>query len=303
MRITWLQDVAPRGRHVAVGEFDGVHLGHRQVIRGADTVVTFEPHPRAVVGSGTPPPLLTPLPVKADRIGALSVGELVVVPFDEVFARREAEEFVTEILCDRLGATTVSVGENFRFGHRARGDAELLRRHGGFHTRVSPLVELDGEIVSSSRIRRLVQAGDVAHANRLLGTAFELRGVVVGGDRRGRTLGYPTANIVPQAGIALPAHGVYACRAAVQIDGRWQSFTAATSVGVRPTFQTDRGVLVEAHLLDFSGDLYGRELRLSFSRRLRGEERFSSVAELVAQMDRDVELSRIATRESLNTPG
>jgi len=161
-----------------------------------------------------------------------------------------------------------------------------------FETRVVPLVEADGAVVSSSRIRELVEAGDIARAERLLGAPFEVRGVVTHGDMRGRTLGYPTANLVPDPALVCPAHGVYACRASIELDGRWTAWPAATSIGVRPTFVTGRGVLVEAFLLGFEGDLYGRELRLSFLSRLRGEERFDSVDALVAQMARDVEETR-----------
>jgi riboflavin kinase / FMN adenylyltransferase len=184
------------------------------------------------------------------------------------------------------------VGENFRFGHRAKGDAALLQAQDAFATHVVELVERDGEVVSSSRIRRLVEAGDVERANSLLVAPFELRGAVAHGDKRGRTLGYPTANLVPDAALVCPAHGVYACRAAIEEDGAWRWWPAATSVGVRPTFVTGRGLLAEAYLLGYDGDLYGRDLRVSFLARLRGEERFDSVDALVAQMARDVEDAR-----------
>jgi len=292
MQVTWLPDAERRPRHIAVGEFDGVHLGHREVIRGADTVLTFEPHPRTVVAPHAAPKLLTTLPIKADLIAELGVQELVVVPFDEAFARRSPQAFVDEVLVDRLGARTVAVGENFRFGHKAAGDAELLRAQTAFRTRVARLVELDGEIVSSTQIRALVAAGDVESANRFLGAPFQLRGPVTQGDQRGRALGYPTANLVPDPALVIPGHGVYACRAAVP-DGdgrRW--WPAATSIGVRPTFVTGRGVLIEAHLLGFEGDLYGRELRLVFLERLRGEKRFDSADALVEQMRADVESAR-----------
>ena len=293
MRITLLPDVEPRPRRVAVGEFDGVHLGHREVIRGADTVMTFEPHPRAVVAPAAAPKLLTSLEVKADLIAGLGVEELVVIPFDESVAAQSAQAFVDEVLVAKLGATRVSVGENFRFGHKAQGDADLLRAQPAFETRVVPLVEAEGEIVSSTHIRGLVVAGDLEQANRFLGSPYQLRGLVVHGDKRGRTLGFPTANLVPDNALCYPGNGVYACRAAVQEeDGEWRWWPAATNVGVRPTFVTGRGVLVEAYLLDYEGDLYGRELRLTFLERLRGERRFDSVDELVRQMHADVEDSR-----------
>lgn len=289
-----LSDAEPRPRHVAVGEFDGVHCGHREVIRGADTVLTFEPHPRAIVAPAAAPKLLTALEVKADLIAGLGVEELVVIPFDERFAAQPAADFVQTVLVERLRAQTVSVGENFRFGHQAQGDTGLLLEHGAFETRVIPLVEIDGEIVSSTHIRGLVMAGDIARANRLLGSPFQLRGRVVRGDGRGRGLGYPTANLVPDNALCYPGNGVYACRAAVREagrdgDGEWRWWPAATNVGVRPTFVTGRGILVEAHLIDFEGDLYDSELRLAFVARLRGEKRFDSADELVEQMHRDVQ--------------
>jgi riboflavin kinase/FMN adenylyltransferase len=269
---------------VAVGEFDGVHLGHREVIAGNDTVLTFEPHPLAVVRPEAAPRLLTTLDAKAELISGLGVRELVLIPFDERFAAQTPQEFIDHILVDRLQATHVSVGENFRFGHGACGDTAMLSADPRFETRVVRLVEVDGEIVSSSHIRALVTAGDVEHAARFLGSPFQMRGEVVSGDRRGRELGFPTANIVPDEELICPGHGVYAARA----DGR----CAAVSVGVRPTFGTGRAVLVEAFLLDFDGDLYGHTLRVDFLARLRGERRFDTVEALIAQMQLDVAQTR-----------
>lgn len=280
-----LADVKRRPRRVAVGEFDGVHVGHREVIRGSDTVLTFDPHPRAVVAPGAAPKLLTTTTAKAELVEDLGVTELVVVGFDAEFASRSAEDFIDDVLIGRLAATDVSVGENFRFGHRAQGDAALLAEQTAFRTRVAPLVELEGEIVSSSHIRALIAAGDVETAGRLLGAPFALRGVVVSGDRRGRTLGVPTANLVPDERLAYPGHGVYACAANGAV-------AAAVNVGVRPQFQTGRGTLIEAHLIDWEGDLYGQELKLEFVARLRGERRFDTVDALVDQMHRDIDLAR-----------
>jgi riboflavin kinase / FMN adenylyltransferase len=292
MKVTWLPDAEPRARHVAVGEFDGVHLGHREVIAGADTVLTFEPHPRAVVAPDAAPKLLTSLDIKTDLIAGLGVRELVVIPFDRSFAAQGPQEFIDSVLVEQLQAERVSVGENFRFGHKAEGDADLLRRQDAFEARIVPLVELDGEIVSSTHIRGLVVAGDLEKANRFLGSPFQLRGAVVHGDERGRELGYPTANLVPDNALVYPGNGVYACRAAFEDGGEWRWWPAATNVGVRPTFVTGRGVLVEAYLLDFDGDLYDRELRIAFLERLRGERRFDTVDGLVDQMHRDVEDAR-----------
>jgi riboflavin kinase/FMN adenylyltransferase len=237
-----------------------------------------------VVRPEAAPKLLMSFEVKADLIAQLGVGELVVIPFDQGFAAQTPQSFIDEVLVDKLGATHVSVGENFRFGHRAAGDAQTLAADSRFETRIVPLVEVEGEIVSSSHIRALVQAGDVARAARMLGAPFQMRGEVVRGDQRGRELGFPTANLVPDEALVCPGHGVYVARA----DGD----CAAVSVGVRPTFGTGRGVLVEAYLLDREVELYGQILRVDFLDRLRGERRFASVDGLVEQMRRDVERSR-----------
>jgi riboflavin kinase/FMN adenylyltransferase len=284
MRTIDLSEAAARPRRVAVGEFDGVHLGHRKVIEGSDTVLTFEPHPLQVVRPEAAPKLLTSLDVKAELIAELGVEELVVIRFDQGFAHQSPEEFVDKVLIERLCATRVAVGENFRFGHRAAGDAAMLERDQRFETWVVPLVEVDGEIVSSSHIRALVLAGEVDVAARFLGAPFQMRGEVVHGDHRGRQLGFPTANLVPDEALVCPGHGVYAARA----DGA----CAAVSVGVRPTFGTGRAVLIESYLLDRDVDLYGQTLRVEFLQRLRGERRFDSVETLIEQMRRDVEITR-----------
>jgi riboflavin kinase/FMN adenylyltransferase len=285
MKITPLPQAEPKpGRKVAIGTFDGVHLGHREVIRGADTVLTFDPHPQAVINPSSAPKLLNPPSVKADLIAGLGVDELVTIPFDREFASKSAEEFVQEILVERLSAEHVSVGENFSFGHKAAGTPEFLRSRAEFETRVVPLVEVEGEIVSSSHIRGLVAAGELDKASRFLGGPFLFEGEVVAGDKRGRELGMPTANIVPNDALVTPGHGVYAAWA--------HGHPAAVNVGVRPTFDTGRGLLVEAYLLDFSGDLYGETLRIAFLERMRGEKRFESVDDLVAQMRLDAEQAR-----------
>lgn len=279
-----LDQTEQRPRRVAVGEFDGVHLGHREVIRGSDAVLTFEPHPLRVIRPEAAPKLLTSLEIKTELIAELGVEEVVVIPFDEGFAALTPAEFIDRVLVERLGATRVAVGENFRFGHRAAGDPALLAADRRFETRIVPLVEVAGEIVSSSHIRGLVWAGEVDLAAKFLGAPFQLQGEVVSGDRRGRELGFPTANIVPDQALVCPGHGVYAARA----DG----VCAAVNVGVRPTFGTGRAVLIEAYLIDYDADLYGRTLRIEFLQRLRGERRFDSVEALVDQMHRDVELTR-----------
>jgi riboflavin kinase/FMN adenylyltransferase len=284
MQITQLSEAIKRPRRIAVGEFDGVHVGHRAVIAGNDTVLTFEPHPMLVLRPQAAPKLLTSLELKSELMAELGVQELVIVPFDEEFAQQSASEFIDRVLVKRLGATHVSVGTNFRFGHTAVGTTALLAADPRFQARIVPLVECEGAIVSSSRIRDLIAEGHVEQAADLLGQPFRVRGEVVPGDRRGRDLGFPTANLVPDPGLACPANGVYACRVGEHM--------AAVNVGVRPTFADGQGLLVEAFLLDFSGDLYGQPLTVEFVARLRGEHRFTGVDDLIAQMGLDVERTR-----------
>jgi riboflavin kinase / FMN adenylyltransferase len=279
--VTSLPDAQPRPRHVAIGTFDGVHLGHQAVIDDADTVLTFDPHPLEILHPAALPKLIMPFSVKRDVIEGLGVEELVVIPFDREFATLPAEGFIGDVLVGKLGAERVSVGENFRFGAKAKGDPAMLAAHPEFETRVVPLVEVGGETVSSTRIRALVAAGDVAGARECLGAPFMVEGEVVKGDGRGRELGFPTANVVPDDRLAIPGHGVYAAFA--------NGAPAAVNVGVRPTFEAGRGVLIETYLIDRDEDLYGKLLRVAFVERLRGEKRFPSAEELVDQMRRDVE--------------
>jgi riboflavin kinase/FMN adenylyltransferase len=284
IKVTSLPDAEPRSRNLAIGSFDGVHVGHREVIAGADTVLTFEPHPLSVIHPEASPKLIMPFEIKRDVIDGLGVDELVVIPFDREFASIAPEDFCEGILVGRLDAKTVSVGENFRFGARAKGTPELLSERPEFETRIVPLVESGDETVSSTRIRALVAAGDVEGAMRCLGAPFMLEGEVVSGDKVGRTLGFPTANVVPDDRYVYPGHGIYAAYA----NGR----PAAVSVGVRPTFETGRGVLIETFIIDHDEDLYGRYLRIAFIDRLRGERRFASTEDLIAQMHRDVAEAR-----------
>jgi riboflavin kinase/FMN adenylyltransferase len=284
IQVTSLPDAEPRPRRVAIGTFDGVHKGHQAVIEGEDTVLTFDPHPLEILHPAALPKLIMPFAIKRDVIEGLGVRELVVIPFDEEFAKLSAEGFIDEVLVEKLGAEHVSVGENFRFGARAKGDPEMLAARGEFETRIVPLVEVDGEAVSSTRIRALVAAGDMEHARHCLGAPFMVEGTVVTGDQRGRELGFPTANIVPDDRLTIPGHGVYAAFA--------NGVPAAVNVGVRPTFETGRGVLIETYLIDRTEDLYGTEMRVAFVERLRGEKRFASVEDLIAQMRIDVEDAR-----------
>jgi riboflavin kinase / FMN adenylyltransferase len=284
VKVTLLPEAEPRARRVAVGVFDGVHLGHREVIAGSDTVLTFDPHPLAVIAPEAAPRLLTRLDTKAELTGEIGAQEMVVIPFDQDFAARSAQDFVDRVLVERLGATHVSVGRNFRFGHKAAGDTALLESDERFETTVHELVEVEGETVSSSHVRGLVAAGEVSHAAAFLGRPFQVRGEVVHGDGRGRELGFPTANLVPDDRLIRPDQGVYAALA--------NGHPAAVNIGVRPQFETGRGVLIEAYLIDFSGDLYGQELRIDFLQRLRGEKLFGSVEALTEQIAEDVARAR-----------
>jgi riboflavin kinase/FMN adenylyltransferase len=294
----------PAGRALALGTFDGVHLGHRQVIGSAlerarehglvATVVTFDPHPLEILRPDRPPRLLTTIERKIELVSALGLDELVAIPFTEELSRQSAEEFCDQVLVATLGARSVSVGANFHFGHNAAGDADLLRSRPEFDTDVVELVAHEGEAISSSRIRALVDAGDVAAAARLLGAPYALGGTVKQGDGRGRELGLPTANLDVPAQQLLPGTGIYAATATGEpLEGE---LPAAVSVGVRPTFGGGE-LLVEAYLIDFEGDLYGRHLQLELLERLRDEERFDSPEGLVEQMKKDVADTRsIAAR-------
>jgi len=289
---------------VTIGAYDGVHTGHQAVLaelrrlaseRGLSTaVVTFDRHPASVVRPESAPKLLTDLDQKLEALRATGdVDEIVVVPFDHARSQEEPEDFVQEVLVDRLAARLVVVGEEFHFGRARRGNVALLRALGLFDVVGLPLVQARNGAapVSSTAIRAAVAAGDVEFAADLLGRPFEIRGQVVPGDRRGRALGFPTANLAVAAEMLLPGLGIYA--------GWYERpggsvHPAAVSVGRRPTFGVGDGAppVVEAYLLDFDGDLYGERARLRFSSRLRDEERFESVEALVVQMTRDVAEAR-----------
>ncbi len=284
IKVVDLEDATPRPRKIAIGTFDGVHIGHRAVIKGADTVLTFDPHPLEVLHPAAAPKLLMPFGVKRDVLDGLGVEEMVVIGFNRDFTEITAEQFIEEILIGRLGAETVAVGENFRFGTKARGTPEMLESRTEFETRTVSMVEQGGETVSSTRIRALVAAGEMGAARECLGVPFMIEGAVVTGDQRGRELGYPTANIVPDDRLASPGHGVYAAFA--------NGLPAAVNVGIRPTFETGRGMLIETHILDRQVDLYGQVLRVAFVERLRGEHKFDSAEELIEQMSLDVEKTR-----------
>jgi riboflavin kinase / FMN adenylyltransferase len=297
-----------RGVVVALGNFDGVHLGHQAVLRRAVeegrlrsmkvVAATFHPHPRSVVGVGEPPRLLTPLALRSDVLLRYGADDVVVIPFDLELSRKSPEQFVRDVLVGEIGASVVVVGENFRFGHRAAGDfrdlERLMREVGGTGIAVGVRgAGMEGEI-SSTRIRTLISEGEVAEAAGLLGRPYVLRGEVVLGDQRGRSIGFPTANVLPDPSAVIPARGVYA--GFVHVGD--QRYAACTNVGVAPTFDRAES-RVEAHLMDFDGDLYGRVVDVSFAKRIREERRFSGIDELTAQIRRDVAEARHFT-DSLN---
>ena len=297
-----------RGRAVTIGAFDGVHLGHQAVLRLvrelararglSATVLTFDRHPAEVVRPDSAPKLLTTLEQKIELLEATGdVDECLVLPFDATRSKEPAEQFVEELLASALHARLVVVGADFHFGYRRHGDVPLLQLMGaelGFETiglgLIAALDRDTGVPYSSTRIRELIAAGDVAGAAAMLGRPHEVRGPVEHGDARGRLLGFPTANVSVPENICLPADGVYAGTFSAA-DG--VARLAAISVGRRPTFYAEAGLsLVEAYVLDLDGDLYGQPARVRFSHRLRGQERFDDVDDLVAQMHRDVERVR-----------
>jgi riboflavin kinase / FMN adenylyltransferase len=280
-------ELEPAERAVAIGTFDGVHRGHRAAIEAAiatglrSTVVTFDPHPRRVLGYDVE--LVTTLERRIELIGEVGPDELLVLEFTLELARHEPEEFVREVL-QPLGTRFVVAAESFRFGKGRRGDVDLLRRL-GLDVRLVPLVEG----VSSSKVREFLGAGDVVSAAALLGRPPEVEGTVVGGDQRGGTLGFPTANLAVEPGLLVPAHGIYA--------GSALGHRAAASIGVNPHYGGSER-RIEAFLLDFGGDLYGTQLRLELWQRLRDERAFASEEELVRQIAADVEAARAAVRPS-----
>lgn len=285
---------------LTMGKFDGLHLGHRQLIGTAveragaagaiSAVLTWDPHPNAVLRPDQPLQLLSSLEEKIEQIAALGPDLLIVAPFTRETMATSAEAYMAQI-CAALPLRELWVGEGFAMGRGRAGDVPSLMAIGrelGFAVGAVSTVIVEGEPVSSSRVRELLRAGDVGGAVALLGRPFGLRGVVVEGDKRGRQIGFPTANLAIDPAHVLPADGVYACR--VYLDGA--GLPAVTNIGVRPTFDGLRRT-VEAHLLDWSGDLYGRSIRVEFLHRLRGEQKFSGIEALVAQIRRDADQARV----------
>ena len=296
--------LAPEGAIVAIGAFDGLHLGHQAILaevcrRAAaggtvPAVVTFEPLPRAFF-SKDPVPRLSGVREKAEGMTAAGIRELLSLRFDRALTEMSAEAFVRQVIVARMGAREVWVGEDFRFGHRRTGDFALLQAMGaelGFAAHAVPPVLVDGERVSSSRVRGLLAAGDFGGATRLLGRPFVIDGHVERGQQLGRTLGYPTANVHLNDRVS-PVHGIFAVRVGIG-DGPC-SWPGVASLGYRPTVNAVREPLLEAHLFDFSGDLYGQRIGVEFVRKLRDEEKFDGLDALTAQMRKD----EIAARQAL----
>lgn len=291
---------------VTIGNFDGVHRGHLRLVdrlrlvaaraKGVSVVITFRPHPVRVLRPDRAPPLITSYERKLTLLEAAGVDVVWQLPFDRDFSEWPARRFIDELLVRGLGVRHVVCGPDCRFGKDRRGDAALLAEVGksaGFSVQsVSPLV-LDGRVVSSSRIRRLVtDEGDVGTAAELLGRPASLRGIVARGEQRGRTIGFPTANLRPEPGL-IPRIGVYAARARLgpSLEQPAEVFDAVVNIGVKPTFGTS-SLTIEAHLFDFDRDVYGAQLELSFVSRIRGERRFDGVDALVAQIHRDAAVAR-----------
>jgi riboflavin kinase/FMN adenylyltransferase len=296
-----LSRVAPgRPAAVTIGVFDGVHRGHQHLIglllqRAAEeglatVVITFNPHPRTVIRPGTALTYLTSLDERVELLQGLGVDAVAVLPFTSELAQLSAQEFL-RMVAEGLGMKLLLVGPDFALGRNRAGTIGVMRETGerlGFRVEVAALLAEDGEKVGSSSIRQALAAGDVERVARLLGRPFSLSGPVVEGDRRGRTLGFPTANIAIGLDRALPAYGIYVTRAYL----REAAYESCTSIGVRPTFDVEPRPTVETYILDFDEDIYGQELRIELLHRLRGELRFDSAEALVQQIQRDIAATR-----------
>jgi riboflavin kinase/FMN adenylyltransferase len=283
-----------------LGVFDGLHLGHQLIVStvvgraravgAVPTVITFDPHPRAVLHPESAPPLLQTFDQKVEAFGVLGVEQTIVVRFTREFAEVRAEEFLRDVVCERLHAREVYLGRGFAFGRGRGGDITLLRRASrelGFYADEVPEVRLRGQRISSSRIRELLAAGSVNLARRMLGRPYGVEGRVVRGAERGRTIGFPTANLQPRNRV-IPSRGVYVT--ATLIEGAWRR--SVTNVGVRPTFEKEAEPSIETFVMDWGGDLYGDVVRVRFLHRLRDERRFASVEELKRQIDADAARAR-----------
>lgn len=287
---------------LAIGFFDGVHLGHQQILRQTiadahkhDSIalaLTFDKHPNVIVAPDRAPPLIYSLPQKLRAIASLNMENTLLISFDQKFSRQSGEEFIRCLARDFGRIHSICVGAEFVFGHKRSGNVALLKKLGAelhFHVHGLSAVALDGETVSSTRIREVIRRGDFDHASQMLGRPYAISGTVVTGDKLGRHLGFPTANL-DITGLVLPPNGVYAaltrCQGAL--------YRVALNIGVRPTVATGPQLRVEAHLLDFKGDLYGAELEIEMGEKLRDEKKFASPGELREQIARDIATVREA---------
>jgi riboflavin kinase/FMN adenylyltransferase len=281
---------------LTLGVFDGLHLGHQLIMKtvvdrahatgAVPTVITFEPHPRAVLHPESAPPLLQTFDQKIEALGVLGIEQTIVIRFDQAFSQIRAEDFLREVVVERLQAREVYLGRGFFFGHNREGNIDLLRKVSaqlGFVADEVSEVGLRGRRIGSTRIRELLTQGRVNLARRMLGRPYGVEGPVVRGAARGAELGFPTANIYPHNRV-IPRGGVYVT--ATLIEGQWRR--SVTNIGMRPTFADDRGVSIETHIMNWSGSLYGDVVRVRFLHRLRDEKKFGSVDELKTQIQRDV---------------
>jgi riboflavin kinase/FMN adenylyltransferase len=285
---------------LTLGVFDGLHLGHQLImrtvadrahaVRAVSTAITFDPHPRAVLHPDSAPPLLQTLDQRLANFEVLGIEQAIVIPFDREFASQPAEDFLRDIIHDRLHAKEVYLGRGFAFGKGRGGNIDLLRRMSqelGFFADEVPEVQLRGHRISSSAIRRLLDTGCVNLVRRMLGRPYGVEGVIIRGDRRGHTIGFPTANLYPHNRV-IPKFGVYAT--ATLLDGVWRR--SITNIGVRPTFEKASEPSIETYIFDFDGDLYGDVLRVRFLHRIRDERKFSGIQELKEQISRDTARAR-----------
>ncbi len=292
-----------RGAAVAIGNFDGVHVGHRALIQRtrelADAndaravALTFDPHPNAVVGSQGAPPRLASLDRRIELLAAAGVDAVVIEPFTRELAGRAPHAFIDDVVVFALRARAIVVGYDFTYGQGRAGTTTALRAHGsraGIEVAIVPAVEVDGVVASSTKIRACLRDGDLAAAERLLGRPWDVDGVVVHGAKRGRTIGVPTANIVPDSDLLI-APGIYAVTLAVT---GGPALPAVASLGTNPTFVEGGGLVLEVHVLDWDGDLYDRQVRTTFVARLRDELKFDSVDALIVQIKRDIDQARVA---------
>lgn len=285
---------------VTLGVFDGLHLGHQRIMEtvvdraaavdAVPTAITFDPHPRSVLHPESAPPLLQTLDQRLANLEVLGIEQAIVIPFTLQFSRQPAEDFLAEIIRDRLHAKEVYLGKGFAFGQNRGGNIELLREKStelGFVADEVGEVQLRGRRISSSKIRNLLDSGHVNLARRMLGRPYGVEGVVIRGNRRGHTIGFPTANLKPHNRV-IPRYGVYAT--ATLIDSTWRK--SITNIGVRPTFESDAEPSIETYVFDFDGDLYGDVLRVRFLHRIRDEKKFSGLDELKAQIEKDSNRAR-----------